>query len=697
VDIGITNVTFEVLNGRTKYEVLRMRSRLAPCDAVVVRTITMERRASGNVYRWDSGWNAVTDGLFEWKGTDIHCHTGAVRGFYNIREIRDTPGTIPVGDDEVEVVYFDADIEMDHVTAGASSANRVTARNQLGFVQRIPLSNGKEQSVNVQPLTAAALSELLGKYSAGGAVDCMLNIGGSGQSMRVHSVFCEPAPPPGGGAPQFALACYGSPVVPGNQSWSVVRVDNGVGTVAAVDSNRGVPLIRQGGTSTNPPLGPYRIADPRDLLNANPSSDYGLQLTTGTHRLLFRRPEITPGQPAIAGSLSPVLADPFSLVGSAGPFPKIGSCLQLQLASYRLDILPGGYRWSAPAGGMPFTIPDLGPSLQRFLVRSSAFDLRADYGGLAVQVKADAGAPWFIDLPQVPAVLNVTTPDFGKDILSVVNDLYTPGANAALPAHPKVKFGGALATAQDVITALQKVLPEVPPITVDLSAPALNDPSLRLLIAAKFPIAQEDGSAIDIGIGKFRGELDVGTQVQLTLASFGGRIFFSVTGELQQALLPDLLYVGGSLEIDIAIDQSGTPGVKLVTSAVASVGGNLIPDLVELEGTVQYGWFLDTNQKPFVPGVALGMEVRAKLLSGFLGVRMRADVSVGATVGKLSADIPPIRDLFIQGTFTAMLSVVAAWVFEKDFSKTLRFEQKIPGLVATAAFAVATGLVPIAA
>jgi hypothetical protein len=91
------------------------------------------------------------------------------------------------------------------------------------------------------------------------------------------------------------------------------------------------------------------------------------------------------------------------------------------------------------------------------------------------------------------------------------------------------------------------------------------------------------------------------------------------------------------------------------------------------------------------------MEVRAKLLSGFLGVRMRADVSVGATVGKLSADIPPIRDLFIQGTFTAMLSVVAAWVFEKDFSKTLRFEQKIPGLVATAAFAVATGLVPIAA
>jgi hypothetical protein len=53
-----------------------------------------------------------------------------------------------------------------------------------------------------------------------------------------------------------------------------------------------------------------------------------------------------------------------------------------------------------------------------------------------------------------------------------------------------------------------------------------------------------------------------------------------------------------------------------------------------------------------------------------------------------------LRDLLISGQFTAQVSVVAAWVFEEDFSKTFRFEQRVPGLVA-GAFAVGTGLVPV--
>jgi hypothetical protein len=689
---GISNVKFEVLNGRTRYEVIRMRSKLIPCDAVVVRTITLERRASGAVYRWDSGWVPVTDGLFEWQGSKVRFHTGAVQGFYNIREIRDTRGTINVGGAEVEVVHFDADIAVDQVVRGATSGNRVPALNQLGFVQRIPLPfpAGGGSPLSVLPLNPDQLRELLEKYGpVGGNVDCMVNIGGSGQQMRVTEIFSDVAPTDGPDV-EFAVACYGSLVVPRNEQWSMCRSSFRDGDVVPVDARRGVPLVRRGGSGAIPASGPYRIAEPQDLLTTDPSTVYGIQLTTSTNRLLFLRPEITPGISTITGVDPAVMADPYVLVGMGGPFPPLQRCLHLTPAGYKLDVRSDGYQWTTPAGGMSFNIPDL-PSMSRFLLKSGSFDLRVDYVGKLVQIAANSGAPWSINIPKIPAVLDVHTPDLGTDILKVVSDLYSPGALAT--DAPEILFGGALKTAADIITALQNFLPalDTPPLDISLSVPTPEDPNVHLRIAARFPIANTDGSALDIGIGKFRGELGVGTEIQLGLASFGGRIYFTVQGEIQQPLLPKLLYVGGSLFLEISINESGTPGVRLVTSAVASVGGDLIPGLVALEGSVSYGYFLDTNIDPFMPGVALGMELRAKLLSGLVGVRFRADVAVGV------APIPPIgfaRDVLIAGQFTATLSVVAAWVFEKDFSKTLHFQQRVPGLV-VGAFAVYTGMVPI--
>ena len=217
-----------------------------------------------------------------------------------------------------------------------------------------------------------------------------------------------------------------------------------------------------------------------------------------------------------------------------------------------------------------------------------------------------------------------------------------------------------------------------------------------MTIAARFPIAKPDGSAIDLGIGKFRGQIEAGTEIRLALTGFGGRIYFAVGGELQQPLLPKIAYVGGSLHAEISINEKGTPAVRLVTSAVASIGGDLIPLLVEVEGSVSYGVFLDTARDPFIPGVALGMEVRAKLLSGFVGVRFRADVAVGiipTNPGVIGGEL--IRDILIQGQFRAAGSVIAAWgLVEEDFEKALAFEQTIPGLVAGAVM-VATGTFPV--
>jgi hypothetical protein len=363
----------------------------------------------------------------------------------------------------------------------------------------------------------------------------------------------------------------------------------------------------------------------------------------------------------------------------------------MPVPGYSLEILPGGYRLPMPAGPVSFTIPDL-PDLRRFLVKSGGYDMRVDYAGTAVQIVADAGAPWSINIPQVPTFLDVHSPDFGEDILKLVSDLYSPDAENLKP--PQIVYGEALKAASDIITALQGFTPaDAPPLQIDLSPPRLDDPSLHLNIAANFPIANEDGSALDISIGKFRGSIGFGTEINVGLSGFGGRIYFNLLGELQQPLLPKLLYVGGSLFLEISIDDSGTPGLRLIASAVASIGGDLIPGLIAVEGSASYGYLLDTSGHPFTPGVALGIEARARLLSGLVGVRFRADVTVGVTsVGPVVVPLP--RPLLITGTFSAHLSVVAAWVFEKSFDKTLRFHQEIPALAA-GVLEVYTGMVPL--
>src|ERR1035441_10568518 len=90
---GFVKAEFQVLNGRTAYEVLQFRSTLHECGARVVRTVILERRSSGRVFRTDTGWVAVDAGEFT---RPIPFVKGAVRSLQNIRRIRVTGRAIPV-------------------------------------------------------------------------------------------------------------------------------------------------------------------------------------------------------------------------------------------------------------------------------------------------------------------------------------------------------------------------------------------------------------------------------------------------------------------------------------------------------------------------------------------------------------------------------------------------------------------------
>ncbi|HET9524132.1 MAG TPA: hypothetical protein VFO90_07865, partial [Terrimicrobiaceae bacterium] len=221
----ISEVRFDVLIGRTAYEVVQEMSILWPWQAIVVRTITMERRANARVLRFDSGWVAATPGVFRMPGFPDVCHPGVIKGLYNIRGIREmepgirpaeAPGTLFTS------VRFDADAAIENVVAGqrgqgvdenGEPVQFVPVQHMLGFVQRLPLG---------QLLTPGELAALFKDQGAiGGPIDCEIDIGRSGLRMRVSGIFAEAA-----GPAVFAVAARGMPKLPDKGQWSLTRTAN---------------------------------------------------------------------------------------------------------------------------------------------------------------------------------------------------------------------------------------------------------------------------------------------------------------------------------------------------------------------------------------------------------------------------------------------------------------------------------------
>jgi len=140
------------------------------------------------------------------------------------------------------------------------------------------------------------------------------------------------------------------------------------------------------------------------------------------------------------------------------------------------------------------------------------------------------------------------------------------------------------------------------------------------------------------------------------------------------------------LKFHIDINDNGDTEWQLDAGTVASIGGDLIPGLIELEATVHYAYLLRPDLRP---GVRLGMDARAKLLDGLVGVKFGVDASV--SVYRLAGgDIDTVR---IVGDVHALGEITAAWVFDADFSRTVQFDQKIQ--MRYVACAAVSGLLPL--
>ena len=356
--VGVVRSRFEVLVGRTSYELVQIASVIIPWSIRITRTIIFDRFSTGLVVRHDTGWKAVGFGKFELLQADQQL-PGAVDHLQNIHNITVGSGssiTLSPPDIsrnlEFRPVTFDADVVMNSaVTAQANgSTTSVVAATQVqGYVQ-----------LTVGPVATAfeilkAMQQLPGGVS--GVMGCILNVGPAPSAaapkftLNISSLTAKVTGVnvAGQNYPAVAVALNGTPALPRDGAWSIARRGKSDATPSPVDPTFPVPLIFGSNNDANPAQ--WRLLGPEDALSSfAPNTAYGLLQGTGTSSSLFENPVID----ALGGALSldpskgvpvPKLADLGSLLGSSGIFPNLANVLQIPTsASDALSLAQDGFQ-----------------------------------------------------------------------------------------------------------------------------------------------------------------------------------------------------------------------------------------------------------------------------------------------------------------------------------------------------------------
>jgi hypothetical protein len=590
------------------------------------------------------------------------------------------------------------------------TGGRVPTHGHLGYILLPP--GGAATGTQPQPLTPEQFAELLEREGAlGGPVDCEIDIGGSGQQMRMTRVEVATAPMPGA-PPQFAAAARGSLKLPRIGQWTVTFRSTDTDDVVPVDQTRGVSLVRQGPAGVAPSASPhpYRFADARDLLAPTPRGEYGLLAVCDAQRVLFPAPKIERGEHAITSSVRPLFADMYALSSCVGMFPSKVQVIEIPTSAHALEILPDG--------GLLLRLP-----FQRFTVNAPRRDL-LNTGAIRTYVEYadERGRPSEIELrydtrlPEpfevvVHRISVVTDIDPFKRIVLMRGRIRSLLTTSDLE-ETKVVFGSVMAPVQEIVTVLQDIgFPAPFPVRMTNSEKGSGPHrKYKLKVALEFelerlteppspldpnPNRRKPGGYIETGIGRIKGEMAVGIEVEVeynprllvggtlphlppgtlddldtehgrdllepaklaSLPSPHVSFFAEASADLHVPIIGQLLYAGGHFGMEIETQLGGTLAtkVKLIAGASGMIGGKVVPKLIELEATVRRAVVLVITDEGPRPGLMLGLEGSAAVEpGGFELVSISFGVEAQGVVERVDEDwIAFIAELKIAADITA--------------------------------------------
>jgi hypothetical protein len=637
--VAVTQARFDVLVGRTSYEVVQVRSWLFPYAVQVVRTITIERTNGARVIRRDSGWQAVGDGVYAFPSPPtILTHPGVIRKASKVSHIRETKQVLTIDGIDLAAVYFDADLDLD------GTVNPVPVRDQIGFVQ-------VTAGMLMGPTTYASLIGQAGPL--GGGLDTDLTVGSGPQKVRLHRVGVGVTQ--GLGGPEFVMTAWGSPAFPGGGEWSVLSLGATDAAPQAVPNGQGVPLTRAGLAGTPPsPSSPYRFADPVDLAQPdNPEREYGILHATGTQRVFFPRPKVEATDPTrITSTQIPLIADPYGLAGAIGLFPTLDRTVPFPSNVWALKVSGAGeYTLELPSPTFPAGVG------RRTLRQAGSVKGDVDYGPSTVTYEVDTTqpVPWRFRIDNIGKIMSSTS--LG-DVIRVDANIVASAGAATIFDHPRLKMGGSLSVVQDLLTILADI-----GIAGVLHADMTNEWSLKL--ALKVPFVDATGEALQIPplvpLPDIKFD-DTGVKVSEKVAPANDEAEFELAGSPMFAIkaIPGLYAVA---IIKFSIKLSTKDGTTYALLLGVGVAYELSAGPFKLKGLFALTFF------GFIGDDSLGVGVGFLLkLTAAIEPIISVDISLEGQLALISACRGTSNEtLFGAAKLTFAIEVTICLVFSIDF------------------------------
>lgn len=683
--VGVVRSRFEVLLGRTSYELVQIASLIVPWCIRITRTIIFDRFSTGLVVRHDTGWKAIGTGTFERLGADQKL-PGAIDYLQNIHNITVGAGpTLTLNPPEVSrtlqfvPVTFDADVVMAAgITAQANGSVTpvVAATGIQGYAQLTvgPAANAQDILAAMQKLpngVSGSMGAIVNVGSAPGpsAPRFTLNI----SSLTAKATHTNVA---GQTYPAVAVALNGTPSLPRDGAWSIARRGKNQATPTTVDPTFPIPLIFGTNNDNNPQ---WRMLGAEDALSTfTPDTIYGLLQGTGTSKNLFENPVID----NLGGSLlldpslgvpQPGLADLGSLLGASGIFPNLANVLKIPTsASDVLNLAQDGFQktfdWDIQKPDGSFLddekLLDIGVislHLQYHGPDSSNPDVAA-HATLSLDANPPPGSPrWSLSLDHLS--LAVFVQGFGSDaLLTIHGGFLASETQKAGFNNIQIAYGNALSMVTNIIsglTTLVRAMGGAVNLDVGFSDNKLTVDDGFALPTIPLGLGEIKDIAIDLGMAisipdhaDFHVEL--GTQdkpftwIVDPLAGTGAIVLGTTDGDLGITLEAG---IGAALAIDLAI---------------ASGSASIILNLA-----------ISTNQSPFALTAALVGNASVDVLDGLASVSLTLSAAITIIPNFPSGGVLPDSVDFTAAVAVG-IHISIAWVVNVDFDGSWSFSQVVP-------------------
>jgi hypothetical protein len=676
----IIQARFDVFTGRTAYEVVQAQAFCAPFGARFVRTITIERASNARVVRYDTGWRAASDGLFQWPAIPASLfQLGALQGIVNIHNIREAGSEFSAGATTWQPVLFDADVALNPklpilqggAPLGANKAPVVPTAGIPGYLMILPIQT------DLDPAQLWALLDKTGPVSW--PVAAAVQISQSQLTMKVSSADVSHVR---SAADTVVAALRGTPNLPSQGSWSLAkRAAFGTAAPVALDPLTPVPLIQNSADTSK-----WDFADPVDILNLTAQTqEYGFLQSTGTQKLFFAQPRVHDGNSGITPQVPPHLADVGALLGSVGAFPGLSAALQFEGAIPDFSVgdstLAYHKEWDVTVAD-PVPLISFGTTVG--VVLDYHFDNRfSDNPGVPVgnhlptHVTVDINPTgWSLTMQKLSFLLVTPLGDATDPVLKVVGTLKAGSGQPPTLTDLDVVYGGVLGPVQSVFANLQQVARFLPGgIAANLDV-SFSDG--KLSIRDSFGLPQ-----LPLGIGFIEGvALDLGATIsllppKLSLScgiSSPDNPFHWLVSPLSgtgcvvvgfEDALPAITVQAGlgvGLDIDVGIAQGGA---SIVLGFQVNITG----------GSIQFEALL-TGQ------------ASVDVLDGLASATITLTAGLGLTPEPFPPRLPPIGlsgldsykpfdDIIFMATCSVGIHISVCWLVHVDFDGSWQFTKKI--------------------